>query len=115
MSAHCRIGRVKLKAGGAEVRIFANPEPRSEKASSLVRNARGIAGNFDEDVSGYVLFAWDSQGRYSFAYRFTEGGPIPFTLLPAYVADVVRREIVTAEQVRNVVDDEYVAPGGPAS
>lgn len=112
MSAHCRIGRVRLKAGGAAVRVLHRPEI-AENGGELMEHARLLACG-DRPIN-FVVLSWTDDGAYSMGARLRDDSSIPLTLLPSWVAEAVRRELVTSRQVRQIVDAEYVTPSGPAS
>ena len=112
MTAHCRIGRVTMKAGGAEVRVLRRPV-LAENGAELIEHARILAGG-DRPIN-FVALSWTDDGAYSMGARLRNESAIPLTLLPAWVAEAVRRELVTSRQVRQIVDAEYVTPQGPAS
>lgn len=110
MTAHCRIGRIRMKTGGADVRVIDATPPKTQFGAALMMNARTVATRWD-NLAGYVMIGWDSGGGYTVGWRYDpEAGGIPPTLLPSWVAEVVRREIVSAQAVRDVIDREYRPP-----
>lgn len=103
MSA-ARIGKIRLKAGGAEVRVLDRQTPHHGEnwCGKIVDNARGIASH-DQDgarLVGYVIMGLFSDGSHSTAWRYDPAlSPIPRRLLPAYVAEVVREDLITEQAV----------------
>lgn len=104
-----RIGRVRLKNGGAEVRVFypkLAPNGTAMKGE-IVRHAR-LIGDTEGDMVGFVMVGFFLDGTHRFGCNVdSERCPIPMTLMPAYVGDIVRRYGVTAAAVREVIDEEY--------
>lgn len=92
----CRIGRVKFR-DGRSLTIIDRPKPRSEHAASIVSAASVMAS--DPKLCGYVMIGLCRDGTYNFGSRIPFDGPIPLTLVPSYVAEIVRRECVTSVQV----------------
>lgn len=54
-----------------------------------------IAAEFGPNISGYVTIAWDRQGQHMLWSKRTNSTPVITALLPAYVAEVVRADILT--------------------
>ncbi len=107
---HCRIGRVRMKSGGAEVRVIDATPPRTKFGAALMMNARTVATNWHH-LAGYVMVGWDRAGGYTMGWRYDpKDGGVPPALLPSWMAEVVRREIVTSQAVRDVIDSEYRPP-----
>lgn len=72
----------------------------------IVENAKEIANDADEIV-GYAIVAVYHTGQYNCATRVDfDRCPIPLTLWPAYVEEVVRKELLTPAAVRGVLDEE---------
>ena len=108
---HARIGKVRLKQGGAEIRVLHNdrrspglngsPENWNGK---IVENARAIAE--DDPIVGYVIVAVFENGKYNSACRIDpKRCPVPTTLWPAYVEEVVRRVTVTKAEIDDALED----------
>ena len=97
-----------MKGGGADVRVLRRDVlgPRAEK---LLRNARNIAEQTSPLV-GFVIVAWNDRGGYKIGADASadDDNPVTLTLLPSYIADVVRRELVTRQTVRDTLADEYI-------
>lgn len=101
-----RIARVRMKKGGADLHIIEGwQEPEEESsAATLVRSAREYA---DVGVAGFILLGFDNEGQVLFQHRTDGDLPIPRTLLPTYVAELVRRYVLTDTQARVVFDDMF--------
>lgn len=112
MSVHCRIGRVKMKSGGADVRILRR-RPVGGLGEDLIKHARGVAEAQGDEIAGFFVVSWDREGAFSVGWRRRpEESAVPMTLLPSWIAEIVRREIVTTKQVHDVLDRDYdVVPG----
>lgn len=64
---------------------------------------------FGSEIDGYVAIAWDGTGAYRYGYHLPRRGAIGRSLLPSWLAEIVRREIVTADDVRDIVSTEGLA------
>jgi hypothetical protein len=97
VSSHCRIKRVRLKSGGVIVPLHAD-EKDSAKAR-MIRHAREIAGSFkDGEMVGHITLGWTKDGAYNLGY-FNDGSClIGKSLLPSWVADILRRDMITTGQ-----------------
>lgn len=99
--AAARIGKIRLKAGGAEVRILhqEQPNPGGENwRGKLIEHARKIASYSGpkSDLVGYVIVGLYSDGGHASSVRWDRNRtPIPRRLMPSYVAEIVREEMVT--------------------
>ena len=96
-----RIGRVRMKNGGADLRVIEGFAPRERNAeetkeATLLRAAREIAS--EGPVATFVIVAFSPEGRSAFNWRFGEDSPISRTMLPGYVGELVRRYVVTSEE-----------------
>ncbi len=105
--AHARIGRVRMKSGGAEVRVFHSPVgPDGQNwRGKIVEHARKVA-EFDEPGSllvGFCVIGLFSNGTASVGFRYDpNSSPIPRLLLPAYIAELLRRDMVTTPEAEEV-------------
>lgn len=106
---HCRIGRVRMKEGGADVKVM-RVGGLGELANLLARHARTIAQSFTPDLAGYFIIAWDKSGGFNCASRIPDECAIPLSLFPAWLAEVARRELVTTHQIHQVIDRDYIVP-----
>jgi hypothetical protein len=108
-----RLRRVRLK-GGADVHVLHNkqPDPGNENwRGSLVRNARNIAGFASDDLplAGYVVVGLFADGSASVAYRYdtTQSNSVPRSLIPAWIAEIIRREMITCVEARDTFNDMF--------
>ena len=110
--SHARIRSITFKDGRAPIRVLStrmrpglNDRPENWNGK-IVENAKGIADDHDEIV-GYAIVAVYATGAYNCATRVDfDRCRVPLTLWPAYVEEVVRKELVTPTAVRNVLDEE---------
>lgn len=103
MSAHCRIGRVRLKAGGAELKLF-RQTPAMIGHVELTHSARVMVDqHFPEEPISFVLLAWSDSGQFSVGWHHREESAIPRTLMPSYMAEVLRRRMITEFEVRDLL------------
>lgn len=90
--AQARIGKVRMKSGGAEVRVLrpaVRPDGESYKGL-IVRHARMIADD-EADMVGFVVVGIFADGTHNCGFRLDKDATVGRTMLPSYVADVVRR------------------------
>jgi hypothetical protein len=103
-----RISRVKMKDGGADVRVLRSKpglDGGDDWRGAIVRNARAVAemGSDAQPLVGYVLVGVFGDGSASVGYRYDpDACPIPRALFPAWVAEVVRRDLITDVEARDV-------------
>lgn len=108
-----RIGRVRMKDGGADVHVIRNRKMEAggeDWRGTLAANARSVAEHHTEQcpLVGYIMLGVFKDGAYSIGYRWNSNtAPIPQTLLPTYVAEVIRRELVTATEARQVFNEMF--------
>lgn len=102
--AAARIGKVRMKEGGTEVRVLQSQrtDPGDENyLGEVVKSARKIA-EFSEpgsELCGFVVLGLYTDGAHSLGYRYDEVRcAIPAALLPSLVAELIRRDIVTKGQ-----------------
>lgn len=90
-----RLGKIKSK-GGAELRViegkFQHHGQASEFCKSLVENADRIR-EFVPDMAGYVVIAWDPQGKHSLGMRCGDASPITNHMIATYVAEAIRTRV----------------------
>jgi hypothetical protein len=109
-----RVRRVRLKDGGAEVRVLrSNPGPDGgdDWRGAVVRNARAVAemATDDSPLVGYVLIGLYGDGAASVGYRYDNkaGNIIPRALIPAWIAEIIRRDMLAGEQAREVFHEMF--------
>lgn len=99
MKPHCKIGLVRLKAH-PEVAVLSGPR-LDGMAERFISNAKTIAGYFPDNMAGFVMVAWNDFGSFSRGVRFLGSSPVKFTMMPSFVADILRRDIA-----RDVINEE---------
>ena len=101
-----RIGKVRMKATGFEFRVIqGTPDPENDFGARMMSCAREIST--DDDLVGYMVIGLTENG-YRCGFRWDDSkSTIPRTLFPAYIAELVRREILTAPEAKNVFYDNF--------
>lgn len=107
-----RIGRVRMKNGGADVLILpAKPNGDDEISwrGALVRAAKMVAENdHSGELAGYFIAGIFSDGATSTGFRYDpERCPIPRALMPAWIEEIVRRDMVTAVEADGVFNEKF--------
>lgn len=103
-----RIGRVRMKSGGADVHVFHNPNAVGEHALTVIeRHARDIAGfsEPDSELVGSVVIGMFSNGRTTMGFRCPD--TMGRTLATAWLIEAIRRDIVTAAECEDVFDSKF--------
>ena len=106
---HARISRVRMKSGGADIRIIEGTPYRDDMMDirgDIAQAAREIAETVS-DLQGFVIIAIDGNGDDYTATRVLSDCPIPIPLMPAYVAELVRQSMLTKPSARNLFDDMF--------
>ncbi len=113
VSFAARISRVRMKNGGADVRVLNNKhmdDGGEDWRGSIVKNAR-VTADFATDKAplvGYLMVGMYADGMTSASFRYdTERCPIPRALLPAWLAEVVRRDILMDGEARDVFNEMF--------
>lgn len=93
-----RIGRV-IRKGGADLKViegkFARADMPSECRSKMETSTDAILEHIP-DLAGFVVIGWDMQARFCLGFRNTLGS-VPHRLLPTFVRDVLRDEMVLGD------------------
>lgn len=102
-----RIGKVRMKATGFEFRVIAGPsDPANDMGAAMMRHARTIS-QWDGLVGSIVIGVFDD-GKTSVAFRWNdEDCPVPRALVPAWLAEIARRELVTGIEAAEVFDSKF--------
>jgi hypothetical protein len=106
-----RIGKIRLKSGGAEIRVLnrAAPNPDGQNwRGELLRDARKIGemGEPGSDLVGFVIVGVFSDGTSTIGARWDKARcPIPKALLPSWVAEVLRRDMITTCEAERIACD----------
>lgn len=100
--SHCRISRVRMK-NGPDVRVLARDEI-SPLGNAMREGVHTIAGTLGHEMDGYFIIGWDRKGNFSNGFHHPADGAIPLSLLPAWIAEIVRRQTVTTVQINDVLE-----------
>ena len=105
MTFAARIRSVRMKNGGATVRVLHTPQPNDGENwnGKMVENAKAMAGQ--GDVTGYVVLAFYADGTRSAGFRMTP--LVPRELFPSYVAEILRRDAITEYEAEMVFDRKF--------
>jgi hypothetical protein len=108
-----RIGRVRMKSGGADVRILerkaVNPEGEDWRGT-IVNGAKNVAqyATDDNPLAGYIVLGIFKDGSSSLGWRYdAESAKVPRALLPHWVAELIRRDIITYGEAKDVFDSMF--------
>lgn len=106
-----RIGKVRMKSGGAEIRVLRTPMPDLNGTENwggrLIANAKSVASYSEpgSELVGYVLIGLFSDGSNSSGVRWDDDKtPIPRTLMPAYVEELVRTQLLTVPRAEKIAE-----------
>ena len=109
-----KIGRIRMKNGGAEVRVLdrrpINPDGENWRGK-IIENARQIAAHATDDnpLVGYVVIGIYPNGT-SVAWRYDwEGGSnqVPRMLLPEWIAELIRRDLISGVEARDLFNEMF--------
>lgn len=108
-----RIGRIRMKNGGADVRVL-NREPVNPNGEDwrgkIVANARGVADQATDEAPlvGYLVVGLYADGASSVGFRYDyDRCPVPRMLIPAWVAEILRRDMITAPEAADKFNDMF--------
>ena len=115
-----RIGRVRMKSGGADVRVLDRQfEERPDGESwrgKVIENAKAVA-NYDEpgsELVGFLLVGMFSDGQTSVGFRYDKKRcPVPLALMPAWIAELVRRDMLMAPVAEERFNEMFEWQDGP--
>ena len=93
-----RIGRVRMKDSGTEVRVLDRPR-RDGLAAVLVEHAAIIADASRSVMTGFLIIGVDRDGAYNVGMRLEDDAPFGPTLFGAFCAEAARRSTATTEEV----------------
>lgn len=94
-----RIGRVRMKNGGADIRIvdgFRMPQEDESPDATLLRCAREFVE--EEGTAAFLVVGWGADGKVLFNWRYTDDCPMARTLMPSYIAELTRRYVITTHE-----------------
>jgi len=96
-----------MKATGVESRVIEGPaEPENERGAVMMRHAREISQW--EGMAGSIVIGVFCDGKTSLGFRWDdELCPVPRALVPAWLAEIARRELITGIEAEQVFDDKF--------
>lgn len=102
-----------MKAGGADVRVLnreaINPNGEDWRGE-IVANARGVADQATDaaPLVGFIVVGMFSDGCTSVGFRYDPARtPIPRVLIPSWIAEVLRRDMVTAPEAEHQFNEMF--------
>jgi hypothetical protein len=108
-----RIRRVRLKMGGADVHILerkgVNPDGEDWRGT-ILGHAKSIAALATDDapLAGFLVIGFFGDGATSAGFRMDQAKcAVPKAMWPAWAAEIVRRDMITEGEARNVFDDMF--------
>lgn len=109
---HARIGRIRLKDGGAEVRLIASQsekEWRDNAAAGLAAFARRVVEFVPENgqITGFIGLGWYEDGSTIAHFHWGDNAPCNRAFLPEFVAECVRRDVITESEARMVFNEMF--------
>lgn len=110
--AHAKIGRIRMKAGGAELRLIRQETPNTGGENwngELIAFGRRMAESAPKDggIVGYVAVAFFGNGTTCTNYKWGDESPCSRTLLPTLVSEMVRRDVVMETEARAVFSEMF--------
>lgn len=117
--SQARIGRIRMKAGGAEVRVIRREAPNyngENYEGKIIEHARNTAAYSTpgRELVGYFILGIYSDRTATTSWRNDpDRSPIPRKLLPAYVAELMRESMITGPKAVNEAVDVFNARGEP--
>lgn len=96
-----RIGKVRMKATGFEFRVIPGvSEPDSDVGVHMMRCARDIGTS--KGLAGHIVIGVTEDGGFRCGFRWDDSrSPVPRTLIPAYVAEILRRELIVGPETED--------------
>lgn len=78
------LGNIRLKSGGATVRVFVNPR-HAEISRALVSRAMDAADGRRHDIHGFAIVAWGDSGNTSIGVHVEDGRFVGRSEVPEFV------------------------------
>jgi hypothetical protein len=101
-----RIGKVRMKDTGFEFRVLEGPrDPENDMGATMMRHAREI-GQWPGMTGSIVIGVFDD-GSTATGIRWNDGCKVPRALVPSWIAEVVRRDLVTSGEAENVFHENF--------
>lgn len=110
--ARAKIGRVRMKAGGADIRLIRQQTPDeygANAAGGFAAYARRVTDSVTEcgGVTGFLGVAFYEDGSTRTHFWWGDKAPCNRAILPLYVAEVIRRDAITETEARAVFDEMF--------
>lgn len=105
-----RIGRIRMKNGGADLRVLSRPNAVADRRGELMRHARRLAEMSEpsDPLVGHVVIGFYATGKSSVGCFYDgDSCPIPRALLPSWTEELVRRDLVTNPECREIFDQKF--------
>lgn len=108
-----RIARVRMKSGGADIRVLDRKPVNlggEDWRGDIMSSARNVAefATDENPLAGFVVLGIFKDGCSSLGWRYDPGtARIPRLLLPYWVSEMIRRDILTAGEAKDVFDSMY--------
>lgn len=84
-----------MKDGGATIRMIpCEGREAGDLRRAMMGQAAAVVRNFGPEVAGFVVLAWDNEAQFSLGWELTPPSPVTLTLLPSWIADVMRRSLI---------------------
>lgn len=101
-----RIGRVRMKAGGADVVVLDQERIVGNMPTEFMDHARFMALDSEpgSELAGYVIVALYSDGARNVGFDLTGDHKVPRELLPALFAELVRRKVLMQAEACEVIN-----------
>ena len=101
-----RIGKVRMKATGFEFRVIDGPaEPENDMGATMMRHAREI-GQW-QGMTGSIVIGVFEDGSTAAGIRWGDDCKLPRALVPSWIAEVVRRDLITSREAENVFHENF--------
>jgi len=97
---NCRIGKITYKAVPHLSEVI--PHVRGAEFREVMHDYTDkICGFYPKGMAGFVIVGWDFNGHFARGTRLHEDSFVGNTLLPSFIADILRRD--TAKDVADEV------------
>ncbi|KQN09831.1 hypothetical protein ASE85_02535 [Sphingobium sp. Leaf26] len=108
-----RLRRIRFKDGRAPIEVLHTPQDFDfgDKAESLrgalMGCAKAVVGfdRSDAALDGFIVLGFFDNGTRSLGFRMP--ARIPRELLPAYVAEILRTDVITEKEATTVFDQRF--------
>jgi hypothetical protein len=105
-----RIGRIRMKNGGADVRVLPTAPSLPDRRGGMMKHTRMVIDHSEEHdpLVGHIVIGFFASGKSSVGfYHNPDTCPIPRALLPAWIKELVRRDLITEVEARDVFNEMF--------